>query len=438
MHVVPLLLAAASVAAAPSGFQVRLEGPGNATVEFLEPYKVRISVDRAAEPGPRTLHVEVPHGLPDAWPAPDVEVRDEQGRAVVVTHIGIEWAKFHFPAPAARSAYFVQVVGPVRRPALPTEADRQVTDSVTGLRFAIPRWYDGRQAALSIRFDDSHPTHVITAVPILREYGFRTTFMVNPGGREPGSRRRSSFEDHRAEWEACARSGDHEFANHSFHHRGAEGDEDAESEIGDAAKAIWELFPTRSRLLALNLGGGTAWKTSRTLRYYLDKYHLFDASSDSTGMDDKYGDRVENFRRMLEQRLAAGGWLQIHYHSIGPGLASSEANFRAVLDIVKEHASRLWIAGMADIHKCRAEREASKLEVVSSSPRRVTLRLACASDRKLYDQPLTIEATPPESWRLDRIEIRDQEGKRVATRIADRRLRFDAAPQQATFTVTLR
>jgi peptidoglycan/xylan/chitin deacetylase (PgdA/CDA1 family) len=141
---------------------------------------------------------------------------------------------------------------------------------------SLARWYDARQAALSLRFDDSHPTHLTKAIPILREYGFRGTFMINPGADEPGSRRRSSFQIHRAAWEAAAKSGDSEFANHSAHHRGATGDDDMDAEIGAAARAIWKLTPGQSRLTALNLGGGTQWTTSRTLRYYLDKYHHLD------------------------------------------------------------------------------------------------------------------------------------------------------------------
>ena len=153
--------------------------------------------------------------------------------------------------------------------------------------------------------------------------------MICPGGREPNSRRRSDFEDHRAEWEAVAQLGDQEFANHSAHHRGAIGDEDMEAEIGEAAKAIWKLFPGKSKLMALNLGGGTMWETTKTLRYYLDKYHLFDASSGSLGMDDVYGDRPSAFRQHLERHLEGNGWCRIHFHAIGQGLNTSEANFRA-------------------------------------------------------------------------------------------------------------
>ena len=94
-------------------------------------------------------------------------------------------------------------------------------DGATGLRLGIAKWHDGRTAALSIRFDDSHPTHLTKAVPILREYGFRGTFMVNPGAAEPGSRRRSAFlSSIRRNGRPWRDKGDHEFANHSAHHRG--------------------------------------------------------------------------------------------------------------------------------------------------------------------------------------------------------------------------
>ena len=141
--------------------------------------------------------------------------------------------------------------------------------------------------------------------------------MICQGASEPGSRRVSDFEQHRAEWAALAKQGDHEFANHSAHHRGGFGDEDMEMEIGEAARAIWKLAPDGSKLTALNLGGGTRWDTTRTLRYYMDKYCHFDASENSTGMDDSYGDRVGNFRRILEQHLQRGLWCRIHYHYIG-------------------------------------------------------------------------------------------------------------------------
>ena len=427
------------------GVVVRLDGGAGAasvSAQLVEAFKMQLAVDPAGGAKPLRIHAELPESGPRAWPAADVEVRDAQGKALMVRRAGIEWHKLSFSVPAVAASYFVQAVQPAGgKPALPSEKERVIADDVTRLRLGITKWHDGRKAALSIRFDDSHPTHLSKAIPILREYGFRGTFMVNPGASEPGNRRRSEFEAHRAEWETVARQGDHELANHSAHHRGAVGDDDMEAEVGTAAQAIWKLTPGKSKLMALNLGGGTRWETTRTLRYYLDKYHQFDASQNSTGMDDSYGNRVANFRRVLEQHIERGLWCRIHYHYIGDGLSSSEANFRAALDVAKEHQSDLWIAGMADIHKYQTERNASKLALQQSRSNRLTFQLACLTDAALYDQPLTIEALLPPSSDAGRFVVKDGNGKAVPSRAAQvngvSALRFDVAPRNAVYVIEM-
>ena len=427
------------------GIVVRLEGyqgPATVSAQLVEPFKMRIAVHPTGETKPLAIRVELPASGPHAWPAADVEVRDARGKALMVRRAGIEWFKLLIPVPAVADDYFVQAVQPAGgKPSQPSEKERVLVDGASNFRLSIAKWHDGRKAALSIRFDDSHPTHLTKAIPILREYGFRGTFMVNPGASEPGSRRRSEFETHRAKWEAVARQGDHELANHSAHHRGAIGDEDMEAEIGEAAQAIWKLTPGKSKLMALNLGGGTRWETTRTLRYYLDKYHQFDASQNSTGMDDSYGNRAANFRRILEQHIERGLWCRIHYHYIGDGLSSSEANFRAALDITKEHHSDLWIAGMADIHKYQTERNASKLTLQKSSPTQFTFQMTCLSDAVLYDQPLTLEVAHAQSLDARRLMVKDAQGNAIPLRAAQTEspsvLRFDVAPRNAVYSIEM-
>lgn len=429
-----------------NGVRVSFEGDAGTAdlaAELIEPFKLQIRVNPGAEGKPLALRVELPGSGPRLWPVADVEVRDAQGKALLVRRTGIEWFKLLIPVPTAAGTYFVQAINPpTNKLQPPADKDRLISDSATGLRLGIAKWPDGRAAALSIRFDDAHPSHLTKAAPILREYGFRGTFMINPGTSEPGSRRTSDFAQRQAEWEALARQGDHELANHSAHHRGAVGDGDMEAEIGAAAQAIWKMTPGKSKLMALNLGGGTRWETTRTLRYYLDKYHQFDAGENSTGMDDSYGQRVANFRRILEQHIARGLWCRIHYHYIGDGLSSSEANFRAALDIAKEHAASLWIAGMADIHKYQTERVSAKLTLQHSDPRRVTFRLICQTDPALYDQPLTLEISRASSLDARRLELKDTEGKVIPLRAgrADGAsvLRFEVSPRDGIYSLEVK
>ncbi|HRH94752.1 MAG TPA: polysaccharide deacetylase family protein [Prosthecobacter sp.] len=420
------------------GVKVSLDGysgPATISAASLDKFKLRVQVNRNGDSQPLNVHVELPKSGRNVWPANDVEVRDEAGTAMLVQRSGIEWGNLGVPITEKMSAFIVQAVEPsVPAPKATSEKDRVIQDVTSGAEARIANWPQGRAASLSIRFDDSHPTHLSKAIPILREYGFKGTFMVNPGPKEPGSRQNYAFETQHIEWEVVMKQGDMELANHSAHHRGARGDEDMEREIGGAAEAIWKLTPGKSKLTALNLGGGTRWETTRTLRYYLDKYHHFDASSGSLGMDDSYGGRVEAFRKALETHLQRGLWCRVHYHYIGERLSSSEANFRAALDIARQHQDKLWIAGMADIHKYQTERNASKLTLVKADERSLTFQLAVSTDATLYDQPLTLEIEPPALWNAQQVVMLDPQGTRIPSD-ADGTLRFIVPPHSSTFVV---
>lgn len=414
----------------------RYQGPATVSATSLEKFKLRVQVDRMGETQPLSVRVELPKTGRNVWPANDVEVRDEADTAMLVRRSGIEWENLIVPINEKVSAFIVQAVEPsAPLPRITSDKERVIQDATSGAQVRIADWPQGRTAALSIRFDDSHPTHLSKAVPILREYGFKGTFMVNPGPKEPSSRQNYAFETQHAEWEALMKQGDMELANHSAHHRGAKGDDDMEREIGGAAEAIWKLTPGRSKLMALNLGGGTMCETTRTLRHYLDKYHQFDASSGSLGMDDSYGGRVEAFRKALQTHLERGLWCRVHYHYIGEGLSSSEANFRAALDIAKRHQDKLWIAGMADIHKYQTERSSTKLTLVKSDAKSLAFQLDCATDATLYDQPLTLEVTAPAA----KVVIKDEAGASIATQLIEvggaKLLRFEVPPRDAVYSI---
>jgi hypothetical protein len=170
----------------------------------------------------------------------------------------------------------------------------------------------------------------------------------------------------------------------------------------------------------------------------IDKYNLF-VSTGSTGMDDVYGNRVATFRRLLANHIERGLWYRVHYHAIGDGLSSSTANFRAALEIAREHRKDLRIAGMADIHKYQTERRGSGIKIESGDARRTILKLSCTTELELYDQPLTLEARLPKSMATERILVTNHQGLEVESRPVPSAdgvvLRFDVKPIDAEYTI---
>ncbi len=415
---------------------VRLHDPETKTkidVRRVGRYKLMISVDPTGGGKPILVDIDLPETGSGRWPVEDVIALDGKGKVVPLTRDGIEWGKLQLLFPPTGGVYFVQAMAPPKTESLFPEKERIVIDPEAGFKAIICRWFDGRRAALSLRFDDSHPSHLDKVIPTLRRYGFKGTFMINPGNRD--------YIEHKEEWERVAREGDQEFADHTLHHHGASSDDEAEREIGEVARYIRHLFPGRSTLLALNLGGGTKWATAKPFRYFLDKYHLFYISG-SLGMDDVYGDRVEAFRRHLLRHIERGLWCRVHFHSIGEGMSTSEKTFLSVMEIVKRHEHELWIAGMSDIYKYQSERRAARLSLKRIGTDMFKLQLLCGTDPELYDQPLTIELTLPADWPPERVIVEDGKGEALQTRslsVSKRRLlRFEAAPVDAVYIVCRR
>jgi hypothetical protein len=309
------------------------------------------------------------------------------------------------------------------------EARRSASDPATGLAATICPWYDGRKGAVMFRFDDSHPTHILTAIPMLREYGYRGTFFLCPGS--PG------FREQRAAWEACAARGDQEFANHTMHHQGAANDAEAEQEIGGASQVIWGLLPGKSKLACFSAGGGTVWTYGRTLRSILDQYELFSFQPRlGISMTDS---AAENYRRILEQTIETKVSVMVLFHQIEKGAVSVET-FRAVLETTKTHDAEIWVAGMADVFKYQEERNASALALRSGPGGSLTLAVTCGTDRARYDQALTIELALPDGWSAQTLKVRGPQGTAVASRaaIVDGRqvVRFDVPPANGEFTLS--
>ena len=151
--------------------------------------------------------------------------------------------------------------------------------------------------------------------------------------------------------------------------------------------------------------------------------------------------RPAGFGKVLALGLEHGQWIRLHYHQIGSsvGLGISEENFLAVQEMIKQHQKDLWIAGMADIFMYYTERESAKLTMTRLAERKLQIVLSCMTDKKLYEQPLTLQLTLPKAWSPETVQVTDGSGNRLETRLVEARgrriVRFEVDPVGSTFTV---
>jgi hypothetical protein len=248
----------------------------------------------------------------------------------------------------------------------------------------ICRWFEGKQAALSFRFDDSHTTHIEKALPILNEFGCVGTFLINPGNPR--------YATYRTEWEHTVLEQGHELGDHTMNHRGAKTDADAEEQIGECAEHIWNLQKERSKVLAFQQGGATTWLQRKPMEFFLKKYHLFEPGRSMSCSESYKQFSADAFRNRLDDVIKNGEWMESHFHGIDDThLYISSPVFRELLEYARTRSSVVWQAGMAAIHKYQMARDQSSIIVQIAGPDEIAVHLTCATDSAYYDQNLTLE-----------------------------------------------
>ena len=291
----------------------------------------------------------------------------------------------------------------------------------------ICQWYHGHAAAVSMRFDDAHPTHLSKAAPMLSEYGLVGTFLVNTD--------KTRFQESRDEWAAAVEQG-HELGNHTANHHGAKTDAEAEYEIAECSRVIHGLQPRYSPLLAFQRGGATKWLQRKPMSYFVQRYDLFDPPGSSYSCSEAYSwFSVEAVAERMKWIVPGGHWLQTHYHGVDEGhlVISSEA-LRGLCELFSE--ADMWSAGMSSIYRYQEEREASDLSVAADGDDALNLSLVCGTDQRLYDHPLTVEVVLADGVSADDATVAKADGEAVTAWAAGEGVQFDVAPEDGVYVVT--
>jgi hypothetical protein len=271
----------------------------------------------------------------------------------------------------------------------------------------IAKWYNNYDCTISLRFDDNDESHVKFVIPLLNKYGFKATFMINPG---------RNYEKYMDFWENQVPQMGHRWGNHTLHHKGAKNPEEAEYEIGEVSKLIWKLYPNESKLNVFASGGGEEWggkRWSEALPVYKEivkKYYLidlYDGKHPAISLNSDYP--LQGIKDKIDEAISEKKHQAFMFHKIGSknlmdyarkifagyNYTIEEEKFLKMIEYLNIKRNNIWVAPLVQILKYQSEYEASKLELVKKSPDKIAMRLKIETDLNLYDQDLTLVLPTP-------------------------------------------
>jgi beta-glucosidase len=265
---------------------------------------------------------------------------------------------------------------------------------------AAPLWPDGKQAAISLSFDDARPSQVDVGVPLLDRYGVKATFYVTP----------SRLKERLPAWKLAVAAG-HEIGNHTLTHP-CTGNfewsrnnalemftlERMKREIVDSNREISDLLGVTPRTFAYPcgqkfVGQGQVLKSYVPLvaeiflagRGWLDEGSNDPAFCDLSQVLAVEADNhdFEQIRPLIEQASRQGRWLILAGHEIGDGDKPQTIRVSMIESVCKyagDPGHRIWIDTVASV----AARVANVREALSSAAKAKSSE-SDSNDRKVED-----------------------------------------------------
>lgn len=271
----------------------------------------------------------------------------------------------------------------------------------------IAKWFNIKKSAISLRFDDNLDSHVNFVIPQLNRYNIKATFMINPGRNNFII----SYKRHRKFWEKQVPLMGHRLGNHTWNHKGAKNLKEAEYEIGEVSKLIWNLYPNENKLNVFASGGGETWggrrwhKSSFQYKQLAENFFLIDLYNGEhkrVELNSNFTQGEWNF--MIDDTIKKGSHQAFVFHKIGGkswfdllkelltgyNNCFSSNQFLDFLSDLESHKDKIWIAPLIDILKYEREFKSSELQLVSESDFMMKYSINVDTDSSLYDHPLSL------------------------------------------------
>jgi hypothetical protein len=309
----------------------------------------------------------------------------------------------------------------------------------------ISRWYNSYDCAISLRFDDNLDSHVEYVIPLLNEYDFKATFMINPG---------RNYDEHKDFWEIQLPQMGHKLGNHTWHHEGAKNPEEAEFEIGEVSKLIWQLYPNESKLNVFASGGGEEWggepweKALPVYKEIVKEYYLidlYDGNHPNIDLNSDYS--MKEIKSIINETISKRKYQAFSFHKIGSkslvdyarkiitgyNYTFEEEQLLEMIKYLNSKRENIWIAPIIQILKYETEFENSTLELVKRNTDKIVMRLKIETDPSLYDQELTLIL--PTLDNLSPVKILQDDFEGIIFQLSDKEFISNIKPIESSIVI---
>lgn len=265
----------------------------------------------------------------------------------------------------------------------------------------ITYWPDNKDGAVSLSFDDSLPSHLSLAIPLLDSMGIKGTFYVITNN--------VTANNQWSAWRLAAANG-HEIGSHTLSHPYLTQVSSSQlvAELQQSRDIINTQIPLQKCLtFAYPSGDFNATVKAAAAKYYLASrgvtWNLNVPPYDFTNLQSRGDDPGSSLGDMeVETNKAASynRWLILYLHSMdlkdgygswGINTLSTYLNFLVT--------KNLWIGTVSATTRFVMERDSATLKLLSSSSGQIVLNLTDNLDNSIFDQPLTIRSEVPTTWK---------------------------------------
>ena len=254
---------------------------------------------------------------------------------------------------------------------------------------SIAKYYGGRQAAVSLTFDDGLEEHYTLIAPELDRYGLKGTFGINGaviGDRNDSFAPRMTWEEVRS----LARNG-HEINNHTWSHPNVwEHPELARRELAmnDSAMIAELGYLARSVLFPFNAYNDQVLALCDSL-YVGARLYQF-----GLGQRDTHATE-QSISEWLAGVTAGGEWGITMTHGIHTGwdLWDDPAILWNLFRTLSEKSDTVWTSTFADVQAYIKERDATTLTLTHPAKNMMKIEVNCPLPASKFDHPLTLVIT---------------------------------------------